>query len=292
MVYINGLSTTGDYMVWREFATTLAYYAEFEAGTEEHNDTTFIVQFQEWDWSRNVAPTGQGTCYTTYCYTMFQDPAVHLANRVEAYFHLTVQPPVQVYITGPDSIKLAGQYQWIAHPSGGSGSYTYHWERRDDEGSWYSAGTASTYVAVVDTGTLVINLRVVASSVGKSDTSTFQTPVDARESLLTLPPIGGPTSIESEGEYEWTAEPTGGTGQYSYAWYYKVHMWYPKPYPTALCEGDWLLVGTGDSYSQYVYEDEYDFYIKVVVSSGTQEREDSKKVYPFEEEDPICPERR
>jgi hypothetical protein len=241
-----------------------------------------------------VSPTGQGGCGSTYCDTYFVDTAgVHLANRVEAYFHLTVQPPVQVYITGPDTIKLAGQYQWTAHPSGGSGNYTYQWQQWDDESdTWDSVGTASTYTAVADTGHYFIDLRVMASSAGRSDTATFQTRVDAPEYPLTLPPIGGPTSIETEGEYEWTAQPAGGTGQFSYAWYYKVHMWYPKPYPTALCEGDWLLVGTGDSYSQYIYEDEYDFYIKVVVSSGTQQLENSKRVYPFTEGDPLCPERR
>jgi hypothetical protein len=293
MLYINDLNTTGNYMVPREFVTTLPYYVEFSAGTETHNDTTFIVQFTEWKWYRiNLSPPGSGSCSTYYCYTYFSDSTgVHSANRVEAYFHLSVHPPVQVSISGEDTITLAGQYEWMASATGGSGSYTYQWERNDDEG-WYSAGTASTYTAVVDTGHYAFDLRVIASSVGKSDTATHHVTVEAPEYELTLPPIGGATSIESEGEYEWTAEPSGGTGQFSYEWYYKVHMWYPKPYPTTLCEADWELVGTDDSYSRYVYDDEFDFYIKVVVTSGTQEVYNSKKVYPFDEEDPMCWERR
>jgi hypothetical protein len=44
-----------------------------------------------------------------------------------------------------------------------------------------------------------------------------------------LASISGPTSITQAGTYTWTANPSGGTGTYTYAWEaYDGHFWYAK----------------------------------------------------------------
>lgn len=219
----------------------------------------------------------------------FSFPNNYGSNRVVARYHLAVHPPVTVSIAGPDSILIADEYEWTANATGGSGTYTYEWQRSTDGGDpWTSVGTSATYVAAVDTGNFVFHLRAIATSAGKADTATHLVVVDATEARLRLQAMTGPTTIEAADTYQWAANPEGGTGSYSYEWFYKVHMFYPKPFPTDLCEEEWYLVGTNQTFSKYVDEGEPDFYLWVRVTSGTQEVSTSKKVYPFESEDPEC----
>lgn len=82
--------------------------------------------------------------------------------------------------------------------------------------------------------------------------------------------IAGPTSIGSDGNYQWTAVPSGGVGGYTYQWYRKVDYWWPRGAATCHYETDWEPVGTGSSYASFVTNGDYDFRLQVVVTSGTE----------------------
>jgi hypothetical protein len=296
-VYINSLAVSGNYVVRSEFVTTLPMTAAFHNGTETHNDTTFVVAFSKWEWERvaPLTPTGSGSCTTATCTTAFvSGGSWRRANVVDALFSLTVIPPVIPSISGPTNIAFGGEYQWQAQASGGTGSYAYQWHVSYNNGaSWTSAGAGGTLTMAVDTGTYNLQVRVTVTSGTKTGVAVHGVAVDARFNKLSLSSVTGPTSIEASGSYQWSASPSGGTGQYSYEWYYKTHMWYPKPQATSLCQTDWILISTDAVLSLYIDESEPDFYLSLRVLSGGQEASSgTAKIYPFEAEDPTCAERR
>lgn len=67
--------------------------------------------------------------------------------------------------------------------------------------------------------------------------------------------MSGPARITAEGGYSWTATASGGTGSYVYAWYRNDGY-------------AWDQVGTGTSYSSYVYSSDPSFQLRVTVLSG------------------------
>lgn len=83
--------------------------------------------------------------------------------------------PVEVYLTGPTLIEEPDLYTWTAHPSGGTGSYTYDWEIYYE---WYGAwaplgGTQSTRSFSVDETDGSFSIRVTVSSGGDDDSDTL-----------------------------------------------------------------------------------------------------------------------
>jgi len=69
--------------------------------------------------------------------------------------------------------------------------------------------------------------------------------------------ISGPTDITQAGTYTWTANPSGGTGNYTYQWQLRN-----------VGSNTWLLLGTGQSQSRNVTSSTPDFYIGVTVTSA------------------------
>jgi subtilisin family serine protease len=73
--------------------------------------------------------------------------------------------------------------------------------------------------------------------------------------------IDGPTAIWSSGNYTWTADISGGDGQFSYQWFrHDDHV--PCGYI-----GDEFLVGTAPTYSEPINMQTLDFRLRLVVSS-------------------------
>ena len=287
--YINEKKQTGDYTYTREYATTLPFDAEFIAGTQTTNDSTFAVSFRSWAYSRiSIYPPGSGSCGATTCHTTISDSLGNEfgAHRLELGYRLVVYPPVTASISGPGSITLAAPQTWSASAIGGNGTYAYQWERSVNQASWTPVGTQQTYTESVDTGTYIFYLRVTATSIGKQGSATKTVSVDAREHLLTVG-ISGPTGIESAGTKTWTAVASGGNGTFSYEWERRIdHSTY-----TCVYETEFGYVGSGDDYSEYISANDYDFRLRVTVTSGTQSVSEEIAVYPFESQDPICPER-
>ncbi len=98
--------------------------------------------------------------------------------------------------------------------------------------------------------------------------------------------ISGPTTIHTAGNYTWTANASGGTGSYTYTWYYRIdHKKWDCTYET-----NWVQVGTGPSYNRQVsHMWDYDFRLRVDVQSATQNATAQIKVYPAHNGNLICP---
>jgi serine protease len=70
-----------------------------------------------------------------------------------------------VTVSGPTTIRSAGNYSWSASASGGSGGYTYTWEKSVDGASYYVVDYGTTHGEYIDrTSGTTINLRVTAVS--------------------------------------------------------------------------------------------------------------------------------
>lgn len=65
----------------------------------------------------------------------------------------------------------------------------------------------------------------------------------------------GPTYISTAGSYDWNAAASGGSGSYTYKWQYSE-------------DGiNWQQVSTSQTYSRYIGEGEYEFYLRVTATS-------------------------
>jgi subtilisin family serine protease len=70
--------------------------------------------------------------------------------------------------------------------------------------------------------------------------------------------IGGQKWINQSGWYVWSADASGGDGNYTYQWYRSTD------------EINWTPVGTAQTYSEYVTAGWYHFYLRVEVASANQ----------------------
>jgi hypothetical protein len=76
-------------------------------------------------------------------------------------------PPasLSVGITGMTTIKTAGSYSWTASATGGNGTYSYVWDRREGSGAYYRVGSGTKYSEYIDSGSpYSVTLRVTATS--------------------------------------------------------------------------------------------------------------------------------
>jgi len=98
--------------------------------------------------------------------------------------------------------------------------------------------------------------------------------------------ISGPTVIETDGEYTWTAEASGGDWNYTYDWYRRID------HHTSTCsyQTDWSHVGTGKTYSSFVSSSwTYNFSLKAEVQSANMTDTDQILVSPAYNDNVICP---
>jgi hypothetical protein len=68
----------------------------------------------------------------------------------------------------------------------------------------------------------------------------------------------------------WTANPSGGVGGYSFTWYRQIDYWWPRGAATCHYQTAWVQVGTGPTYSDFVYVDDYDFRLRVDMVTGSE----------------------
>ena len=80
---------------------------------------------------------------------------------------------LSVYIDGPDYIVSGGTHAWIARASGGTGTYTYYWEYREDNSTtWTHVGTnIPRYTRFVPNADPSFALRVTVTSDAESVTT-------------------------------------------------------------------------------------------------------------------------
>jgi subtilisin family serine protease len=157
-------------------------------------------------------------------------------------------------ITGPSSISTASTYTWYANAAGGDGTFAYNWEYRVQGGAWSYAGSGSSYSRIVGASDPDFELRVTVTSAGLTG-SDLSHLVDVNIPTGLSVVITG-TSYTYNGQYHtWYANPTGGTGSYTYQWQYR-----------RASSTTWTNVGTGSSYSRTTPIGP--FYLRVVVTSG------------------------
>jgi subtilisin family serine protease len=182
----------------------------------------------------------------------------HLVDVVQAI------PPPAANITGASTISTAGTYTWAANASGGNGSYTYSWEYRVQGGTWSVVGSGSSYSRSITSASPDFELRVTVTSAGLSGSDTHLVDVAIPTGLTAN--ITGPTYAYT-GEYlTFYANPSGGTGSYTYQWQFRR-------------EGNttWTNVGTASSYSRTAPLTS--FYVRVTVTSGGVTATDEHYVY-------------
>lgn len=110
-------------------------------------------------------------------------------------------------------LNLNESVTWSATASGGTGTYTYAWSGDNNLGGTASATTTSYSTA----GTK--NAQVVITSGTQSITKTCTTVVNPpSESSFSLTCSASPSSALTNNEITFTANPTGGTGTYTYSW--------------------------------------------------------------------------
>lgn len=88
--------------------------------------------------------------------------------------------------------------------------------------------------------------------------------------------IDGPLEVDTAGVYEWTAEPDGGLGSYTYEWYWQVDF----QTPTCNYQTAWTLVeDEEDFYAMAVSELDYDFRLRVDIETHGETASGGIKVY-------------
>ena len=137
-------------------------------------------------------------------------------NQWGNYCTHTPPPPPTLTATcsaSPATISKGGLTTWSATATGGTGSYTYSWSGSDS--LWGSSRTISkTYSTSGEkTGTVTVT--------SGSQNATAQCKVTVQEPAppaLALTCSASPASVRVNESVSWTANPTGGTGAYTYSW--------------------------------------------------------------------------
>lgn len=106
-------------------------------------------------------------------------PAQVGSGKLNVYRSLDLPPPppppvVAHDILGPTIIFNPGMYQWKAVVSGGDGNYSYQWKMYwQDFQAWQNLGQDSTQSVNVDESVGDFTLRVIVTSAGTSDSTSF-----------------------------------------------------------------------------------------------------------------------
>lgn len=169
-------------------------------------------------------------------------------------------------------------------------------------GTTTSSGTSFAAPAVAGVGALIWaqnpswshaevrqHLRWTATDFGPTghDPTFGYGRVDAEAAVTMASPllvsISGPSTIQMSDTYSWAANPSGGTGVYSYQWYHR----YNHQTPTCNFQTGWSALGTASTQQLSVGPYEYNFELRVEVQSGNQSKTTTHGVWP--QGDPICP---
>jgi hypothetical protein len=133
-------------------------------------------------------------------------------------------------------------HTWNAPAAGGYPGYSYQWYQND-----VPVGTGSSYTAT--TGSTDFNLRVeVTDQTWSTVAAVLAVNVGGVEAAL-----AGPKLLNEGERGTWTASARGGTGTYTYSWYY-----------------DEQLVGSGTSYSRTPTAGTHEVRVQVRDGAGEQ----------------------
>jgi hypothetical protein len=109
----------------------------------------------------------------------------------------SIEPPLWVYIDGPDIIDTEGRYTWEAFPTGGgpqpNPTYSYTWEYRAlPSGNWTTVGYSKTYSRSVYQGdpNFGVRVTVVSGGQGQTDQGAFSVLVQIDGQCSPCRPVG------------------------------------------------------------------------------------------------------
>jgi hypothetical protein len=142
---------------------------------------------------------------------------IYKSTSVQAY-----TPVTQTAITGPDQVGAGATLNFTANPTGGSGNYQYNWSFSPSVVT--VTNTTSQNVAPVlnpgFSGTLTVTSTLTDTITGSTATQTKNVSVYAALNAGTIT-AGFPMIDAGAGtaDYDFTINPGGGSGTYSYRWY-------------------------------------------------------------------------
>ena len=241
------ISTAGTY-TWQANASggdgTYIYCWEYRV----QGSSTWTIVSSASSYSRSVAlgdpPFELRVAVTSVGVTVADTHLVSVAGAITA--------PVPT-ITGPSTVTTAGTQTWQVSSTGGNGSYTYSWQyRATGTSTWTTVGSGSSYSRSVASGNPDFELKVIATSGGLTGSDTHLVDVNIAASALAVT-ISGPFLIYQGQSGTWTANPTGGTGTYTYQWQYSLNG------------STWTNAVTTKSYTRSGFGT---FYLRVIVTSG------------------------
>ncbi len=112
----------------------------------------------------------------------------------------------------PSSVNVNNPITWTANVSGGNGNYSYSWNGTDGL-SGSSQSVSQTYAnSGSKTATVTVN------SNGQTQSATCNAQVNQTQNNLVVSCSANPNSINVGGQIGWTANVSGGNGNYSYYW--------------------------------------------------------------------------
>lgn len=113
----------------------------------------------------------------------------------------------------PGSAAIGATATWSVQASGGTGQFTYSWTGTDG----LTGNTSSVQRSYSSTGTKEATVTVTSGAETISRTCSM-TITSGEVSPLNASCFASPSSVRIGDLVTWTAQPTGGTGLYSYAW--------------------------------------------------------------------------
>lgn len=106
------------------------------------------------------------------------------------------------------------------------------------------------------------SIGLVEYEIGLMTTTTSYIPLQVE--------IDGPNYLTSSDTYEWEADVSGGDGNYTYEWYYRIN----HQEPTCIYQTPWTQVGTSQTYDDFVSVPGYKFQLRLEVSSDVEQKQD------------------
>ena len=157
------------------------------------------------------------TATTTYCVAATDSAYVPVTATATATVTVSASPLTVTITPGAPSIDSGQAVQLTAEPAGGTGADTYAWYSGS---SCAGTGVATTQVYTTPALTATATYCVAATdsaSVPATATATATVTVSASPLTVTITPSA--PSINSGQTVQLTANPSGGTGADTYAWY-------------------------------------------------------------------------
>lgn len=166
---------------------------------------------------------------TTYYWHVRSHNRFGNSNWTSSWNFITeTPPPLEAWMTGPDELTTFQTGTWVANYTGGTGTVSYQWWKKDvGSSTWQSIGTGSSVSTTMsDFEGFYIKLRVTRGTEFVEDSRWISNSDYGFDVIIT-----GPGFLNYKEFGTWTANVTNGNPPYSYQWYQKFDdstYWWEK----------------------------------------------------------------